>query len=214
MVNQARPIPDIINAVAKKSETSGDTRITTDSIDYIESANKEGNKYNFIYQFNVSIAEPLYLLLEIPNGADCCIEFIERMFSTTTAGADLLILWDYDVSTASKTPIIPFNCNNNFRGIKDTKLEVSVLNNVVQSQSTGIFDVTAGATILDQGIVREPSTIPTVGTGSNKSGGVSPEAGSRIYCEGTGALLKITSKGNDNLITLGYTFVEDNCNGN
>ena len=203
-----------LSATTKPATATGPARQLTDSIDYIESANREGDKYNFIYQFNVSIAEPLYLLLEIPSGEDCCIEFIERMFSTTTAGADLLVLWDYDVSTASKTPIIPFNCNNNFRGIKDTKLEVSILNNVVQSQTTGIFDITAGATILDQGIVREASTITTTGTGNNKSGGVSPEAGSRIYCEGTGALLKITSKGNDNLITLGYTFIEDDCNGN
>ena len=117
------------------------------------------------------------------------------------------VLWDYDITNATKTTIPYFNEANAYRGINDGVLEVSVLNTVTAPDS-GAWTVTGAATVDDDGIEREFDFVPTQGVGNNSSGGVSSDRGFRIYGEGTGALIRIVSEDNDNTVLIGYDWIE------
>lgn len=176
-----------------------------------ESATINGCKFDQIQEFIVDINTPLYVLYELPVGEEVTVELIKRFFKTDDAGADMLVLWDYDVSTATKTPLVTFNENNEFRGVIDSALEVSVLNPVTISPLTGVATLTGAATVINDGIVRESSFIPTSGVGSNTTGDIDPATGFRRYASGTGFLFKVTSRSNDNKIAVGYTWTETGC---
>jgi len=171
----------------------------------------KGCKFTQDQEFIVDIANPLYVLYELPPGEEVTVELIKRLFKTDDAGADMLILWDYDVSTATKTPLATFNENNEFRGVKDSAFEVSLLNPSTLDPVTGVRTLTGAATIIDDGIVREPSFISTSGKGNNTTGDVDPALGFRRYKPGTGYLFKVTSRANDNKISVGYTWTETGC---
>ena len=186
------------------SKRSGDdTPLTLNELSTIS-----GNKFTQIQEFIVDIANPLYVLYELPAGEELTVELLKRLFKTDSNGADMLILWDYDASTATKTPLNSFNENNVFRSINDAAFEVSVLNPVTISATTGVATVTGPATIIDDGIIRESSFISASGVGSNTTGDVDPALGFRRYKDGTGYLFKVTTRGNDNLISVGYTWTE------
>jgi hypothetical protein len=153
----------------------------------------------------------LYVLYELPPGELLTVELVKRLFKADDAGADMLILWDYDVSTATKTPLTAFNENNEFRGVKDAAFEVSVLNPSTLVATTGVRTITGAATIISDGIIRESSFISTSGVGSNTTGDVDPVLGFRRYKEGTGYLFKVTSRADDNKIAVGYTWTETGC---
>lgn len=176
-----------------------------------ETATIKGCKFTQVQEFDVGLANPLYVLYELPAGETVTVELIKRLFKTDSDGADMLVLWDYDVSTATKTPLATFNENNQFRGVKDSAFQVSVLNPVTIDAETGVADITGAATIIDQGVVRESSFIPATGVGSNTTGDVDPALGFRLYEAGTGYLFKVTSRGASNKIAVGYTWTESDC---
>lgn len=172
-----------------------------------EASTRAGDKYNVEQLFNVNTSTPLYVLFDLPVGADVNVILAQRFFKTKTDGAQIRVLWDYDVSTATKTPLTVFNSNNNFRGVKDSQFEVSVLNPVTITD--GVADVTGAATVISDGIVRESDFVVGTGSGNNSAGGVTTSSGGRLYVAGTGFLIKITSDGNDNETQIGYTFTEE-----
>ena len=176
-----------------------------------ESATKKGCKFTQVQEFIVDIANPLYVLYELPPGEEVTVELLKRLFKTDTDGADMLVLWDYDVSTATKTPLASFNENNDFRSINDPAFEVSLLNPSTLSATTGVRTLTGAATIIDDGLIRESSFISASGVGSNTTGDVDPALGFRRYKNGTGYLFKVTTRGNDNKIAVGYTWTETGC---
>ena len=173
-----------------------------------EQATISGNKFTQVQEFIVDINNPLYVLYELPAGEDLNADLLKRLFQTDTEGADMLILWDYDVSTAVKTALPTFNENNVFRGINDAAFEVSVLNPVTVSAITGVATITGAASIVDDGIIRESNFVSASGVGSNTTGDVDPVLGFRRYTDGTGYIVKVTSRGNDNKISVGYTWTE------
>lgn len=171
----------------------------------------DGCKFTQVQEFIVDIANPLYVLYELPPGETVTVELIKRLFKTDSNGADMLILWDYDVSTATKTPLTAFNENNEFRGVKDPAFEISLLNPSTLDAATGVRTLTGAATVIDDGLIRELSFISSSGVGSNTTGDVDPALGFRRYEDGTGFLFKVTSRGNDNKIVVGYTWTETGC---
>ena len=177
-----------------------------------EGATIAGHKFTQIQEFIVDIAAPLYVLYELPAGVELTVELIKRLFKTDSDGADMLILWDYDVSTATKTTLTSFNENNVYRGVNDATFEISLLNPSTLSATTGVRTVTGAATIIDDGIVRESSFIAASGVGSNTTGDVDPAVGFRRYKDGTGYLFKVTSRGDANKISIGYTWTETEVN--
>jgi hypothetical protein len=186
-------------------------RLGTANIDLAELSAMQGQRYGLSKIFsNFDIAVPFYALLENPSDSGVVIAFQERKLKTETDGlTSSQILWDYDVSTATKTNIPIFNQNNNFRVSNPSKLEASVLNAVtVPSPDRGAWNITGAATIVSQGIERESDFIPTSGVGSHSTGDVSAELGIRIYYPGTGALIKAVSAGNDNRLLWGYDWFE------
>lgn len=209
MDKSPRPFPDIINAVARFHKDTGDTMVFVESMSHSDVAVHNGSKYDVINQFSVSIANPLYVLFENPIDSGVEIELLKRLYQADGGGAKLAILWDYDVSTAEKTPLSVFNSNNKYRLTKPANFDVSLLNPSSLDLDSGVFDITGGAVIADSGIIREPSSIPSTGTGSNKSGGINQDTGSRIYMPGTGYIVRITSETDNNLITLGYSIQEN-----
>ena len=205
----AKAIPDILNGVRRVTEYNGE-RLATESMSHVEVLTHDGRKFNSSQLFSVDIANPLYVVYELPANATVDqIELIKRYFQTATDGADLLIFWDYDISTATRTRMDVFNESNKYRGVIDADFTVDLLNPHTLDAATGVYTITGPATILDPGIIREPSFIIGTGVGSNRSGDVNPDVGTRIYERGTGYLVKITSKGNGNIIHLGYTWSED-----
>lgn len=190
-------------------ETGGENRIAVESMSHSALASHAGEAFNFLQRFTVNAATPVYILLENPSDSGVDIEFVERFFQTDSDGADFLVLWDYDVTGATKTSLTVYNENNNYRTDKLANLEVSVLNDITIDAATGIATVNGAYTPVDAGIVRDSAFITASGVGNNSSGDISPESGARIYGEGTGALIKVTSRGNDNLTAIGYTFQEN-----
>jgi hypothetical protein len=173
-----------------------------------EGATFSGSKFTQVQEFIVDVANPLYILYELPAGEAFSAELINRLFKTDSNGADMLILWDYDVSTAAKTSLDSFNENNEFRGEKDAAFEVSVLNPTTLNAATGVRTVTGAATVISDGIIRESSFITASGVGSNTTGDIDPALGFRRYKAGTGYLFKVTSRANNNKIAVGYTWTE------
>ena len=203
-----------------KSETRSDSalrdyaslsqpRVLTTSITQSEIATIEGDRYSFSKSFsNVDTNIPIYVLIENPEGSGVNMAFQQRSLKTYSSGlVTFQVLWDYDVSTATKTTITAFNENNEYRGIKDTKAEISLLNSAT-TPPEGDWVINGAATVISDGIQREIDFIPPVGQGSNSTGGVSPALGFRLYKEGTGAIVKIVSSANDNRVELGYSWVE------
>ena len=205
----AKATPARLNAVRRTTDYNGE-RLATEAMGHIEVLTHDGRKFNSSQLFSVDIANPLYIAYELPADATVDqIELIKRYFQTATDGADLLILWDYDISTATRTPMSVFNESNKYRGVIDADFTDYLLNPHKLNAATGVYTITGPATSLDPGISREPSFMIGTGVGSNRSGDVNPDVGTRIYKPGTGYLVKITSKGNGNIIHLGYTWSED-----
>jgi len=176
-----------------------------------EAATINGCKFTQVHEFIVDINKPLYVLYELQPGEKLTVELIKRLFKTDSDGADMLILWDYDVSSAVKTPLASFNENNVFRGVKDAAFDVSLLNPSTLNSVTGVRTLTAIANVTSDGIVRESSFIAASGLGSNTTGDVDPALGFRRYKAGTGYLFKVVSRGDANKITVGYTWTETGC---
>jgi hypothetical protein len=183
-------------------------RLLTTTLTQAQIATLEGDRFGFVKRFdNFDTGTPIYILLENPTGSGVSVGFDKRILKTLTAGLEISVFWDYDVSTATKTAIPTYNEHNGYRGIEDGLLEASVLN-AVTTDDAGAWTITGAATIADEGIEREPDFIPTAGVGNNSSGGISPEVGFRVYVPGTGALVKLTSFDNDNSVILGYDWIE------
>lgn len=184
-------------------------RLASASMQHTDIATHDGKVFDQVQEYLVDIAEPLYVLYELPIDADVDVELITRFYQANNGAANLLILWDYDVSNATKTPLQFFNANNKYRLTNLAQFEVSVLNPITINAVTGVATVTGSYVPIDAGIIREQSSITATGVGSNQSGGIGMDSGSRIYGRGTGYLVKITSAANDNKITLGYSTIED-----
>lgn len=173
---------------------------------------RRGNRFNSEKVLaNFDTAVPFYALFENPIDSGVIVELQERKLKTFNDGlSSFQILWDYDISTAIKTPMPIFNQNNDFRVLKPGKAEISILNAVtVPDPDKGDWTIAGAATILDEGIQREPDFIPGGGPGTgNSAGDISPDLGVRIYEPGTGFLTKAVSIGNDNFILWGYDWFE------
>ena len=184
-------------------------RVLTTGITQSEIATIEGARFNFVKAFdNFDTSTPLYILIENPTGSGVNVAFQKRTLKPYSGGlSDFRILWDYDVTGATKTPIPTFNESNAFRTLNPSKVEVSVLNPVT-APPAGDWTINGGYTPVDEGIEREPDFIPTIGKGSNSTGDISPDVGFRLYIPATGALIKIVSDTNDNRVILGYDWVE------
>lgn len=166
-----------------------------------------GNRYGATKRFDgFTTATPAYFLFENPSNSGVVVLLQTRVLKTLDSGLSTFsVLWDYDVSSATKTAIPSYNQHN---GVNDTSnAEISVLNSVTTA-SVGAWSITGAATIDDEGYEREGDFIPTSGVGSNTSGGVSPDAGTRIYMPGTGFLSKAVSESPGNSIIWGYTWFE------
>ena len=205
-----RALPDIFNAVAKKFNNVG-TRFNTESMTHVDTVTHEGGKFDCINLFNLSTANPLYVLFQLPDDTERSVELITRHFQTDTGGADLKILWDYDVDTSGGTVLTSFNECNLYRGVIDADFKVTILNSVTVANNVYTPTDNASSAISDEGIQREPSFITGTGLGANRAGGVNPDVGTRKYAPGTGFLVKITSRTNSNLTLLGYTWIENGC---
>lgn len=200
-------MPKIIEAIKKIAGLTR-PRLLTEAITHNDASTHAGEKFTSKAQYLLQTAVPLYVLWENPSSSPLNVELINRFFQTDSDGADLLVLWYYDITGATKTPLATFNENNEYIGIKDANFEVSALNALTTDPDTGVSTI-AAYTPVDEGIIREPSSIPASGVGSNKSGDIDPAIGTRIYKPGTGYLIKITTRGNNNLTTLGYTWAEN-----
>lgn len=200
---------EFVYAIAiNEDATISVTEFLSSAYTYEQLASKDGAKFNLARTYNLSTARPLYLLVENPVGSGVSLELLKRFFQSDSDGVDLLITWDYDVSNAVKTSITPFNENDDFIGVNDSSIEVSILHNITEDPSTFVITLDDDAVIDDAGTFREASFIPTSGVGNNASGDVNPETGFRTYGEGKGFLLKATSRGNANLVNIGYTHIE------
>ena len=197
------------DAALRTYATLSQPRVLTTGITQSEIATVEGARFNAVKSFsNFDTNTPLYLLIENPTGSGINAAFQKRLLKTFSAGViTFQVLWDYDVSNATKTPLPIFNENNLFRTLNPSKLEFSVLNPVTTPNS-GDWTINGSYTPVSEGIEREIDFISTTGQGNNSSGDVSPEVGFRFYGQGTGALIKIVSDGNDNRVKLGYDWVE------
>ncbi len=204
-----KPVPDIINSVAEEHEELDRMRVLTESMSHAVLSAHVGESFNCEQLYTLNADEPLYVLFENPLDSGVNVELISRLFQTDSDGADLLVLWDYDVSSATKTSLTSYNEHVEYDDSKTAALEVSVLNTVVVDATTGIATVSDDANVTDQGSIREPSFITSSGVGSNQSGDINEQIGSRIYAPGTGFLTKITSRGNSNLTLFGYTWLEN-----
>ena len=184
-------------------------RVLVTTIDQTEMATIEGDRFSSVKVFsNFDINTPVYVLVENPAGSGINAAFLNRLLKSFTSGIiTFQVLWDYDVSTATKIPVPAFNENNLLRGIKESKIEISLLNPAT-TPANGDWLITGQATIISEGIEREIDFIPTTGVGANTSGGVSAGSGFRLYGQGTGALVKVVSSANDNRVKLGYGWVE------
>lgn len=195
------------NTTTREYVTLSQPRMLTTGLTQAEIATIEGDRFSYVTRIsNVDIATEVYILIENPVDSGVNVGFQERMFNTIVGGATFQVLWDYDVSTATKTTIDTFNQNNLFRGFKNGLLEISILNGVTESQ--GNYTVTGPATIIDEGVQREITQVPTSGVGANTSGNISPAIGFRVYGQGTGALIKITSAVDNNIVINGYDWIE------
>lgn len=187
-------------------------KITTPNAeDYAIQQTKLGNRFNSeILLTNVDSAVPLFLLFENPVDSGVIMRLQERKLKSDTSGLiNFQILWDYDVSTAVKNVMPVFNQNNLFRTLKPGLIEVSVLNTIAAPDpDTNEVAITGLATIIDQGVQREPDFITTTGQGSNTSGDISPSLGVRDYYPGTGFLTRVDSDANDNRVLWGYDWFE------
>lgn len=203
-----------------KSETRSDSalrdyaslsqpRVLTTGITQTEIATIEGERYSSIKVLaNVDTATPVYVLVENPAGSEINAAFLDRFLKGYISGlVSFQVLWDYDVTGATKTPLPIFNENNLVRGIKTPKTEISLLNPAT-TPAVGDWTITGGYTPVSEGIEREVDFISTEGQGSNTSGGVASGKGFRLYGQGTGALIKIISSADNNRVKLGYSWVE------
>ena len=184
-------------------------RVLTTGITQSEIATLEGARFNFVKSFgNADTNTPIYILIENPTGSGVNVAFQKRTLKPYSGGLiSYQILWDYDVTGATKTPLPIFNENNAFRTLNPPKLEVSVLNPVT-APPRGDWVINGTYTPVDEGIEREIDFIATIGKGSNSTGDVSPDVGFRLYVPASGALVKIVSDTNDNRVILGYDWVE------
>lgn len=201
-----KTFPDIINAVVKYPEALNEPRMLTQTMSRTEYLMKTGKLFNCEQAFELNSETPLYVLFENSEDSGISVELINRFFQTDSDGADLLILWDYDVTGSTKTALTSFNESNKFTN--EASMTVSVLNDITIDTDTGIASVDSAYTPVSSGRVREQSFITSTGVGNNQSGDISPSAGSREYTENTGFLAKITSRGNSNLTIFGYTWGE------
>lgn len=199
-----------ITSALQNYDTLANPRLSVTNLDQTELATGEGMRFNSQKIFaNFDAATPIYTLFENPSDSEVVIALQDRKLKTDTAGLEnFQILWDYDVSTATKIPIPIFNQNNAFRATMLSKVEISLLNTVSASPDNGNWILSGVATILDEGIEREADFIPTTGVGSNTSGDISPDLGFRLYYPGTGFLTKIVSSANDNRVLWGYDWIE------
>ena len=196
---------DVVRVYASLSRP----RVLTTGITQAEIATIEGDRFNSqrVYS-NVDTATPLYVVFENPTDSGVIVGLQKRSLKAFSSGLTVFnVLWDYDISTATKTPIPIFNQNNAYRIAKPAKFEVSVLNTVT-TPIIGDWSVTGAATILSEGIEREADFVPTSGQGKNESGDISPDLGYRIYVPGTGFLVKVVSVESNNRVILGYDWIE------
>lgn len=204
-VKVASSLDDALRQYASLSQP----RVLVTTLNQTEVAAVEGDRYSFVKSLsNVDQLTPVYIAMENPIGSGVIAAIQRRTLKTYSGGLiTFQVLWDYDISTAVKSPFPLFNENNVFRGVKDAKINVDLLNPST-TPAEGDWDITDSAIIVDQGIEREIDFIPTTGQGSNSVGGVSPEVGFRFYKEGTGALMKIVSSVNDNRVIFGLDWIE------
>lgn len=186
------------------------SRLRTTNLTQAELATANGNRFGFNKTFsNFDTATPLYVLIENPSESGVVLALEYRRLKSDTSGiTDFQILWDYDVSSATKISIPVFNQNNLFRTTNVSVIETSVLNTMSATPDAGNWVISGAATITDEGIERESDFIPTSGVGNNSSGDIASELGFRYYEAGTGALIKITSGSNDNRLIFGYDWFE------
>lgn len=184
-------------------------RMLTTGITQSEIATVEGDRYNSqkVYS-NVDSNVPLYVAFENPVDSGVIVALQKRILKSFDSGLiSFTVLWDYDISTATKTPLPIFNENNAYRLSKLAKLEINALNTLT-SPAIGDWNVTGAATIADEGIEREGDFISTSGKGNNTSGDISPDLGFRFYAEGTGFVAKIITDNDNNRVSLGYDWIE------
>ena len=197
----------LTSAIRKYASLSAPRFLVT-SLTQSQIATVEGDRFGYTAKIaNIDTETPLFILIENPSGSGVNVGFENRILKSIAGGiVSYEVLWDYDVSLATKTPINTFNDNNLYRGAKDGLLEVSILNPVTLTDR--VYNITGAANITSEGIQRDIDSIPTSGVGNNTSGAVSSAAGFRVYGQGTGALIKIVSDVNDNQIINGYEWIE------
>lgn len=154
-------------------------------------------------------ATPFYSLFENPVDSGVVVILEERHLKPYSGGIqNFHILWDYDVSTSTKTAMPTYNQNNRYRYTKLGKAEVSALNTLSSTPSVGDWPISGAATIEDDGFETEPNFSSTTGIGVNTAGGVVPDIGARVYWPGTGFLTKAVSATTGNRLLWGYEWYE------
>ncbi len=198
-----KPYPDLVNSSNEYLENISNSSAKT--------LTTNGRRFGFMKVFsNVDIASPLYVLVENPADSGKVIELQERFLETFTSGlTNFHILWDYDVSNATKTSITTYNQYKKFIGINDSVVEVSVLNPVT-AQDVGDWAVTGSYTPTDEGTEREPDFIgAATGFLASSTGDISPRLGVRAYEPGEGFLVKIVPIEDNERVKLGYDWFEE-----
>lgn len=183
-----------LTATESKSPVAGslpDLRVRTASMTQAEYFTGIGSRYVVDYDAVYAGNETKYILYQMPSTASgLLVALQQRRFKSRDGAAEVEILWDSTGFTPG-TPLPSFNENRNFEG------------------DTGNMIASVIAPPATDGTIRETDFLNQIGVGSNSSGDISADTGSRIYSPDSFFIAKVTNLDNgSNRIKLAYNWVE------
>ena len=181
---------ELLESTIFESEVLSKSRTRVVSLTQAELSTAEGIRFYTEYDKVFSTGETVYLLYQMPAiESGFVVALQERRFKSLSGEAEVEILWD-STGVTPGTPLPSFNENRN--SVNTSNMITSVI-----------------ATPTTDGTVRETDFLTGSGAGSNSSGDISPDSGSRIYSPSSFFIAKVTNNHNaDNRIHLSYTHAE------
>ena len=180
---------NIISSVVHKFINLTGNAIHAFALSLNEVYTTEGKKFQHEFDIEFANGEERYFLYQVPADAGITAGFRERVFKSRDGAAELSLFWD-------STGFTPGTLENVF----------NEYNKYTNGNQLEISEISAPTV---EGTLRESDFLTSTGVGVNSSGGVSTDAGYRLYKPGSFGIVKVTNLHNaTNRIILGYSWVE------
>jgi len=186
-----------VSSAITKHDNLATPLLNTNSVSMSELYTALGRRYSHKFDVTFPGNSTKYFLYKLPAfGADFILSVQERIFRSLNSSAQLQVLNAASGYTAA-APVTNIQ-KANFVVVNTPQLEIYNL-----TDTAGNSNPSADGAIFDTDFVAGQ------GSGSNSSGGFSPQTGSRLYPAGGASVIRVTNLDNSsNRIMLEYSWIE------